>query len=179
MIRRFRDAGLLLDAQLLLLLLVGEFDQQRVMQFKRTHSETALEDLRLLRWLLTPNPRLVVTPQILTEVDDFAKGIHPADFFRLWLRAEVMPRLTEQPIRSHKAMLNPGFPRLGFADASAIQVAREHRLVVTSDTDLYIELTRQQLPVLNFNHLRYREMGLEAMVAQIFAPASRDRTRNR
>ena len=166
--RKFRDAGVLLDAQLLLLLLVGEYDRQQVQTFKRTRSRTALEDLPQLRLLLAPRPKLLVTPHILTEVDNFADSLRAAESFRGWLRDEVIGHLFERSVRSQAAARETMFPRLGLADCSAVKLARARRLVVTKDVDLYIELNREQLPVINFHHLRHQAMGLDKEVAAIF-----------
>lgn len=171
------QAGVLVDAQLLLLLLVGEFDRSSIRRFKRIASETAETDFDLIRALLRPCQRLLVTPHILTEVDDLAESLKPIKAFREWLRDYVLVakdlaplRVSEKSVRSVHASAERDFPRLGLADCAVIRVARQRRLVITRDFDLFRQLSSERLAVVNFDHVRASEYGWQKELQALFPP---------
>ncbi len=70
LLRKHRGKGVLVDANLLVLLLVGTVNRRRIGDFKRTQSFTA-EDFDLLRKLIAHlGPRMVATPHVLSQVSD-------------------------------------------------------------------------------------------------------------
>jgi hypothetical protein len=62
---------LLIDANLLLLLVVGSADRSLIESFKRTRAYTR-EDFDLLLRLVARFPKVVTTPNVLTEVSNLA-----------------------------------------------------------------------------------------------------------
>ena len=74
---RHRNSGVAIDTQLLLLLWIGRFDRRQIGTFKRLRHYTE-EDFDLLVGLLAHCPRLVTTPNVLTQVSDLA-GQLPGD----------------------------------------------------------------------------------------------------
>jgi hypothetical protein len=155
LIGRFASAGVLLDANLLLLLVVGTFERARIATFKRL-SVFASEDFDLLRAIVEKFRRLVVTPNVLTEVSNLAGGL-PSNVLEACFRTfgNTIVAAEEVTIASASVASLQEFRRFGLTDATIVQVAATPVLILTVDLDLAIHLAAQSLPVLNFNHIRY------------------------
>ena len=66
---RNRQRGIILDANLLLLIVVGDIGEDRIRSFKRTRKYEP-EDYRLVKSIVSFFPRVIVTPNVLTEVSN-------------------------------------------------------------------------------------------------------------
>ncbi len=154
LIQRYRSRGVLVDANLLLLLLVGTFDRQRIPDFKRT-SQFTVEDFDLLVRVLDCFEKVITTPCILTEVSNLSAQIKEPAKTHLFRRlAQTIKALDEQYVRSKEAACHSSFARLGLTDAGIIHLSREKCLVLTADLDLFISLQKERIAAINFNHLR-------------------------
>ena len=71
LIQQHRGKGVLLDANLLVLLLVGTVNRLRIAKFKRTQGYS-LEDFDLLARLLDWFGSIIVTPHVLSQASDLA-----------------------------------------------------------------------------------------------------------
>src|SRR5690349_21025753 len=94
LIDKHRADGLLMDANLLVLYLVGRTNKGRIPTFKRTQQYT-IEDFELLDLLAASFQRLVTTPHVLTEVSNLA-ALHGKELraFRTWFMKTV-PQMQE------------------------------------------------------------------------------------
>ena len=154
LLRKHRGKGVLVDANLLVLLLVGTVNRRRIGDFKRTQSFTA-EDFDLLRKLIAHlGPRMLATPHVLSQVSDLTdlKG-------RELLQArEVMKALVRKMEETYHPALDlvehPLFTRFGLADAAVAAIHHTGALILTADLDLYIGLQRLKIESLNFHHIR-------------------------
>ena len=154
LLRKHRGKGVLVDANLLVLLLVGTVNRRRLGDFKRTQSFTA-EDFDLLRKLIAHlGPRMLATPHVLSQVSDLTdlKG-------RELLQArEVMKALVRKMEETYHPALDlvehPLFTRFGRADAAVAAIHHTGALILTADLDLYIGLQRLKIESLNFHHIR-------------------------
>ncbi|MCU1244433.1 MAG: hypothetical protein JWN02_343, partial [Acidobacteria bacterium] len=140
---------------LLLLLVVGTFERARIATFKRLKAFPT-EDFDLLRAIVAKFHRLVVTPNVLTEVSNLAGGL-PSNVLDACFRTfgNAILAAEEMMISSASVAPLPEFRRFGLTDATIVQVAAAPVLILTVDLDLAIHLAAQSLPVLNFNHIRY------------------------
>ena len=151
-------AGLLIDTNLLVLFTVGTVNRRRIENFKRTRQYTE-RDYDLLRRVIGQFGPLYTVAHVMAEVSNLTdlKGIE-----RLRARhvlKETIGILQEPEMPSARAAQGRLYERLGLVDAAIAAVAREHKCaVLTDDLDLYLALSREGLPVLNFAHLREREM---------------------
>ncbi len=154
--------ALLLDANLLLVLIVGEVSRGEVGRFKRTRAYSA-DDYDLLRRAVDWFAPVVVTPHILTEVSNLAgqlDGRLRAQAFVVL--AAVIPALDERVARSSDVVRDPLFRRLGLSDAAVAFIVRNEPrpvTVLTDDLDLYLALTAAGADAINFNHLRSGAWG--------------------
>jgi hypothetical protein len=153
-VRRYASRGGAVDTNLLLLLWLGGFDPAEVPRFKRTR-KYAPEGFALLRDLVSPLSRLVTTPHILTELNNWA-GQLPEETCANF-RSAIAPIIVKSDERREAAatlVKEDGFPRLGLTDAALIRLAREGMLVITDDLPLYLYVSREQWPVIYFTHVR-------------------------
>lgn len=146
--------AVLIDANLLLLLVVGTVDREEVARFKRTRKYAAT-DFDLLAAVLSRFRSVWVTPHVLTEVSNLAGQLQSN------LRAlayEILARLTqdftERIDPSADVVSEPLFRRLGLTDAAIMRGARESVTVLTDDLDLYVALSNAGAQVINFTYVR-------------------------
>jgi hypothetical protein len=155
-VERYRLRGVLLDTNILLLYLVGSFDQKRIARFKRTLAYSA-EDYGLLLALLMRFRRIVTTPHILSEVNSLAGQFGEparAGLFELFARI-IGDLLAEEYVASAAAAGIAQFPRLGLTDSGILCLVKDKYLVLTDDLKLCGHLEKAGIDVLNFNHLRF------------------------
>ncbi len=152
------STGLLIDTNLLVLFTVGRVNRRRIENFKRTRQYTE-RDYELLRRVIGQFGRLYTVAHVMAEVSNLTDltGIE-----RLQARhvlKETIAILQEPEMPSARAAQSRLYEGLGLVDAAIAAVAREHKCaVLTDDLDLYVALFREGLPVLNFTHLRVREL---------------------
>ena len=149
---RYRGKRLLLDANLLLLYLVGSFQRERVTTFKRT-ADFSLHDFDLLVAIIRQFSVLVTTPHILTEVSNLSNSLplHLKaswfDFFANYVE-DFVEVLTPATLLVRETSFNP----FGIADA-AVQNAAAETLVLTEDFRLGQFLQSQGVNTINFRDL--------------------------
>ncbi len=146
---RYRGKRLLLDANLLLLFLIGTFDRNLIRAFKRT-AGFATEDYDILANLLPLFRNLITTPQLLTEVASLANSL-PESLKPQWhdhLRVYTV-HLFEILTPSIDLMQEPAYLPFGLADASVFAASAD-ALVLTKDFRLSGYLRSRDRPVLNF-----------------------------
>ena len=120
----------LVDANLLILLVVGSVDPNLIQTNKRTRNFRPEDYDRLLD--LIGDKRVFVTPNTLTEVSNLLRP-HPR--FAAKLRV-LIDASTEETVSSADAARSTAFPRLGLTDAVLLEVASAKRPLITVDLDL-------------------------------------------
>jgi hypothetical protein len=145
---------LLVDTNLLLLGVVGNFDHRLV--GRQRLERFTLRDLELLNRFMSLAKRLITTPNILTETGNFAAQLidqrrHNQLFQSFGL---LIKDLDERHERSAVVCEQPAFLRLGLTDAVIAQIARDGMLVLTVDFPLWGYLKKNGVEALNFNHFR-------------------------
>ncbi|HVR40919.1 MAG TPA: hypothetical protein VMU84_17640 [Thermoanaerobaculia bacterium] len=155
LLKTYAGRGVLLDANLLLLLVIGTCDRKLVRTYKRL-SIFAEEDFDLLALVVSAFRHLYVTPNIITEVSNLA-GALSGDVKRQCFRtlAESIRASEELIVSSRDASNNEMFVEFGVTDAVINICAGEPPLVLTVDFPLAQTLASRGRPVVNFNHLRY------------------------
>lgn len=143
LIRRHRHSGVLLDANLLILLLIGQLDHRYVARFHKTKSYS-VADYRVLLQFLGQFERIIVTPHILAEASNLA-GRMPGDrryncfqILAALLRNVMAPLVIDEQHRPARLLTGePAFNRLGLTDAGILhRAAHRHYLVLTDDAPL-------------------------------------------
>ena len=146
---KHRGNGALLDANLLLVYVVGKTDPRRLADFP--HTKQYRDDFPLLeRMVENFFPTIYTTPNVLTEVSNLGKKLGAAFFGTL---GKVVSVLEERYCASKNAAANPHFLKLGLIDAGLCTMAARH-LVITADLHLYLVLGANNVDAVNYNHLR-------------------------
>lgn len=147
--------GVLVDANILLVFLVGTVNQKRILSFKRTNGFT-IEDYELLGELFSYLPKIVTTPNILTEVSNLGGSLNEPErsqFFIVLRR--IIPNLVEHYVESKQAANDGKFTKLGLTDAAILSFVKGQYLVLTTDLALANNLQTIGVDVVNFNNLRF------------------------
>jgi hypothetical protein len=154
LLQKYQHGVALVDANLLLLYLVGKCDPRIIPRFPRTQKYTS-EDFELLSKLLETFFRaLVTTPNVLTEVSNLATKLSEnerAAFFDQ-MRHSVAT-LDETYCPSRVAVEDRNYRTFGLTDATILNF-RPDVLVLTDDLPLYQLLSSRGRDVLNFTHIR-------------------------
>lgn len=155
LISRFARRGILVDTNLLLLYAVGAYEIAIVERgtFDRVSAYT-VEDLQLLRGLLSLFDRWVTTPHVLAEVSNWIGYLPRTQKAECLAQfSHVFSRFTELPVHSLQLSEHQRFPFLGLTDTAIAEVSRDY-LVLTDDARLVGHINEMGLDALNINHLR-------------------------
>ncbi|MBC7928448.1 MAG: hypothetical protein H7039_22630 [Bryobacteraceae bacterium] len=145
---KHRRNGALIDANLLLVYVVGKTDKSWLSRLQ--HTKQYEQDFPLIEATIEFFPRIYTTPNILTETSNLGKKVGE-QFFRTLGR--VISVLDERYCVSREAAADRHFCKLGLTDAGLLAIA-DQMLVVTTDFTLFRMLRAQNLDAVNFNHLR-------------------------
>lgn len=155
LIEKYRTKGILIDANLALLYLVGSFDQRLIGDGKFNKlSNYTIEDYLLLLRLKSRFKKAVTTPHVLTEVSNLTNDFPEQTKMRCLRKFyETFVEIDELTVSSKEAMLRPEFHFLGLTDSALVLVSRQF-MIVTDDGRLVKKMSESRLDALNFNHLR-------------------------
>lgn len=147
--------SLILDANLLLLFIVGTTDRDLIAKHRRLRKTFSLDDFDLLWRLITDAPHVFVTPNTLTETSNLLGYIdEPARTQVFKMFRALIPSTNEEYVESQKAAGVEEFLRLGLTDSGLLEIASKSRSLLTTDLDLYIAALNRGVSAVNFNHLR-------------------------
>lgn len=152
LLQKHRGGRVLLDTNLLLLLLVGSFQRERVPAFKRT-AHFSLAQFDRLGAVLSEFGKIVTTPHVLTEVNSLANAL--PDYLKFsWHAhfAEAVATLFEVVHSAEAITQQDAFLPFGFADA-AVQLASSDVLLLTEDNRLASYLRANGTDVLTLGDL--------------------------
>ena len=155
LIERYKAKGVLVDANLALLYLVGGYDLGLVGHGKFNKlSKYTIEDYHLLLRLKKFFKKAVTTPHVLTEVSNLVNDL-PEKTKSACLKKfyETFVEIDELTIPSMDAAQRPEFHFLGLTD-SALTIISDQYLIVTDDARLVKKTNESGLEALNFNHFR-------------------------
>ena len=155
LIDKYKSKGILIDANLALLYLVGSYDLRLVGDGKyKKLAKYNYEDYRLLLRLKNVFKKAVTTPHVLTEVSNLANDL-PEKTKSSCLKKfyEAFVEIDELPLPSMDAAQRPEFHFLGLTD-SGLMIVSDRYLIVTDDARLVQKMGESGLEALNFSHLR-------------------------
>ena len=147
--------GIFIDANLLVLLVVGATDQALISKHRRLRT-FMVEDYGRLVELIEQAGQVFLTPNTLTEASHLLAQ-HPnperSRFFVVLRR--IIGKSEEIIVESKTASRNNAFVRLGLTDAALLEVISEETPLVTVDLDLFVAaFAKGQEAALNFTHLQ-------------------------
>ena len=154
LLNRYRNKGILIDTDILLLLIVGSSNRKRISQFKRTQ-QFIPEDYDLLIKLIDLFPTIITTPNILTEVNSLTNQIGEPERSKCFaIFAQLISEIEECALSSQEIVKNNGFIKFGLTDCGIIELSKNQYLVLTDDFKLFNYLQNLEIDSINFNHLR-------------------------
>lgn len=154
LIEKHRGRGAFLDTNLLVLLLVGKVNPQRIESFKRTQSFTKHE-FRLLQILVESfGHPLVATPHVLSQVSDLTDIPGAEGFLVRQLLKTMVKEIDEKYTEARKLVDHAAFARFGLGDASVAAACEHNFVVVAADVRLHLALEVLGHDSINFNHVR-------------------------
>jgi hypothetical protein len=148
LLRNHARTGAFLDANVLLVYVVGRMGNRSLSPYKHTKQYAA--DFPLIEKLVDFFQKRYSTPHVLTEVSNLGAEGGPEFFEELKRAIDI---LDECSCPSREACKEASFPRLGLTDASLAVVARKH-LLITTDLALHLHLERRGIDSINLNHFR-------------------------
>ena len=145
-------AGAFIDANLLVLLVVGDVDRNSVSRHRRTRQFMPEDYDRLIRIAGGLN-RIFVTPNVLTETSNLLADRSDPRFLRR-LRV-LIDNSDEIVVSSNRAAGNRMFDRLGLSDAALLEAVCADRPLITVDFDLYgAAAAKGEGVAYNFTHMQ-------------------------
>ena len=154
LLNQYRNKGILIDTNILLLLIVGSSNRKRISQFKRTE-QFVPEDYDLLIKLINLFPKIITTPNILTEVNSLTNQIGEPERSKCCaIFAQLISEIGEVALSSQEIVKNNGFIKFGLTDCGIIELSKNQYLVLTDDFKLFNYLQNLEIDSINFNHLR-------------------------
>lgn len=157
---KYRNKGLLLDSNLLLLYFIGLYDYNKISTFKRTTKYT-IEDFDIISHIINFFDRVITTPHIVTEISNLSgqlSGKIKSCYFEIF--AKQIKLLEENSKPSKDLCDSECFRKFGLTDSGIVEISRNTYLVMTDDLPLSGYLQSQRIDVINFNHIRYFDMDI-------------------
>lgn len=147
--------GFFIDANLLVLLVVGSVSREAIGRHRRLTVFTS-DDYEILINLIHRVERVFVTPNTLTETSNLLGFHREPERSRFFEQLRLIIEETEEVIvASVDASRNDSFTRLGLTDATLLEVATQETPVVTVDLGLYLAASASNPDsAINFTHLR-------------------------
>jgi len=152
--QKYKQKGILIDTNILLLWFVGTVNRERISKFNRTENFVP-EDYDSLVQILSYFNKIVTTPNILTEVNSLANQLgEPERSQCLSVFAQRVASLKEFYLESQEVVKTESFTKLGLTDCSIINLAKNKYLVLTDDFKLANYLQKLEIDTINFNNIR-------------------------
>ena len=149
LIQKYKQKGLLIDTNLILLYIVGSIDISRIKDFSRT-SMFSEDDFSRVSKFIDYFDLKITTPHILTEASDLIGNRQDLQFI---LRA-FLENSEEMFLESATVSKNSAFLKFGLADAAIVATAKDSYLVFTDDRPLYGFLINSQIDAISLDQLR-------------------------
>lgn len=145
--------GVVLDANLLLVYVIGLYDPGFIARYKRTDSYRPA-DFDLLVEIMASFDGLHVTPNLVTEVNGLAnpmKGNYRDDFFANL--ADALRSAQEHYHPSSELAAHPLAVAFGLTDLGLERLAQTGLTIITADSRLAAYLRGSRLPAIEFKPL--------------------------
>ena len=149
LIQTYKNKGLLIDTNILLLYIVGSFDPILIRDFKRTANFNE-DDFDIVSKFIRLFDFLITTPHILTEVSNF---IDKRQNLQAVLKGYI-ENSKEIFMESSELSKQVTFLKFGLADSSVTHTAKDKYLIFTDDRPLYGFLINSQIDAVNLEQLR-------------------------
>jgi rRNA-processing protein FCF1 len=151
---QYRQKGILIDTNILLLYFIGAINRARISKFNRTEKFVP-EDFDTLLEIMSFFSRRVTTPNILTEVNSLTNQLgEPERSHCFAVFSRSLSLFDESYVASNPISQRAEFLRFGLTDCGILELAQDRFLVLTDDLKLTVHLHSQGIDAINFNNLR-------------------------
>lgn len=146
---------LAIDANLLVLLVVGATTPEYISKHKKLRGEFRPSDYELLRETIANSAGVVATPHVLAETSNLLAYVGEPVKSEIFLTFRALiAEIREAYIDSSRAAMRSEFPRVGLADAALLELCDNGAALITCDTGLWLAALNVGIEALHFNHLR-------------------------
>lgn len=159
LIIKYKNKGVLIDTNLLLLFFIGSINPDFVNTFKRTRKYTK-EDYDLIIKLMKYFKFIVTTPNVLTEVNSLSNSLkdkYKVKFYEIF--SNTISKLNEFHMQSKEIVDKTEFRKFGLTDSIIYHVSNNKYLLLTDDFRLSQYIQSKNGDVINFNHIREFNMA--------------------
>lgn len=160
-IHRHLRNGIVVDANLLVLYLIGLHDSatglQLVRTFRYTKGKYSMEDFYILNTVLQQFNVQIFTPHILTETSNMIGHLSsPArELCFGFMRVNVIPVMEETSFRAVNLKDDEAFVKFGVTDTGIVHAASNPYLILTDDRPLCGHLEKNGLDAVHFQEIKY------------------------
>lgn len=152
--QKYKQKGILIDTNILLLWFVGSVNRSRISQFNRTE-QFLPEDYDLLIQILSYFSKIITTPNILTEVNSLVNQLGEPERSQCFsIFTQIFTKLDEFYIESKNTASMDNFHKYGLTDCGIVVLAKNQYLVLTDDLKLANYLQKIGIDTINFNNIR-------------------------
>ena len=145
---------LLIDANLLVLLVVGLANETYIEKHKRLAAFDRTDYL-LLKELIGASSGIIVTPHVLAEASNLLRQVKDPLQRELTARLRrLIEDVTETQVGARIAVARNEFLWLGLTDAAILATELEDVTILTADAGLHISAEKAGRKSLNYNHIR-------------------------
>ena len=148
-IQKYKNKGLLIDTNILLLYIVGSFNPILIRDFKRT-ANFSEDDFERVSKFIDYFELKITTPHVLTEISDF---IDNRQNLQVGLKVYIEGS-KEIFLESLELSKKETFLKFGLADTSVTYTAKDSYLIFTDDRPLYGFLTNSGIDAVNLDQIR-------------------------
>ncbi|MDT7041626.1 PIN domain-containing protein [Candidatus Nitronereus thalassa] len=150
---------IIIDANLMVLLVVGLTNPDLIERHKRTRKVFQKEDLDLLKKVLSGFDQILLTPHILTETSNLVSQIgEPAiSQVRITL-SKLLQSIEETFDPSVEVVKHQSYVRLGLTDCSILRLMGKSVTLLTADLSLFLDAAKSNPNAINFNYLRQERL---------------------
>ncbi len=152
-LEKFVKTGVVFDANVLLLYVIGSINTNLISTYKRTASFN-IDEFIFLNQIQSYFGSIYTTPNSLTEVSNLleSKYVNSKSKYLEELSKHI-PQLNEVYTCSNEACKDDHFSIFGLSDSTLISMAKRGFYIVTADGPLYFRICKQGYGAFNINHL--------------------------
>lgn len=148
LLTKYRQKGILIDTNLLLLFVVGSLDPGLIPKVSRT-ANYSVQDFQIVTKVIDFFDIKITTPHILTEVSNLIDRNEIQGALRTFVSIVV-----ERFVESSKVITHNMFSAFGLTDVAILDISKDNYLVLTNDGPLIGLLKNNGVDVVNLDILR-------------------------
>ena len=148
-----------IDANLLVLLVVGETGRDLIPKHRRLRTFEVQDYDRLVKLINETDHRVLVTPNTLTEASNLLAQHGEPERSRFFEVLQILIEESEEvQVASQTAARRGEFKRLGLKDAVLLEVVSASNPLITVDFRLYLAAIEQEAEAaFNFRHYQLQD----------------------